>query len=222
MLRPGPGGHPRRRARRLRRSGDRLGRRRGRARDPTRRDARHPAGRARRRHADRRGTAAAAPAAARGTAPVKAEGWGTLKGQVVFGGDPPAPKVLAREGQGREGPRGLRQGRPDHRPSGWSSTARPRGSRTSSSTSPSPPRVNDEAKKAAALGQGRLRPEEVRLRAARPGLDDRRDDHAQVERPGQPQHQRQAQADPVQLNLLAAARRRPVHPDSAPSGPRPR
>ena len=39
----------------------------------------------------------AAPAAA---APaVKAEGWGTLKGQIVFGGAPPAPEVLFEKGK---------------------------------------------------------------------------------------------------------------------------
>ena len=35
------------------------------------------------------GSAAATPAPA---AAVKAEGWGTLKGQIVFGGAPPAPE----------------------------------------------------------------------------------------------------------------------------------
>jgi plastocyanin len=48
----------------------------------------------------------AAPAVGKGaatdTAPAKgtvtAEGWGTLKGRVVFGGNPPAPKVLVRQG----------------------------------------------------------------------------------------------------------------------------
>jgi hypothetical protein len=45
--------------------------------------------------------AAASPTAA---APVKAEGFGTLKGQVVFGGDPPAPKVLAEKGKAPKDP----------------------------------------------------------------------------------------------------------------------
>src|ERR1700722_9583213 len=36
---------------------------------------------------------AAASASTASTAPVKAEGWGTLKGQVVFGGDPPAAAI---------------------------------------------------------------------------------------------------------------------------------
>ena len=52
------------------------------------------------------------PAAARGrrrrstasTAPVKAEGWGTLKGQVVFGGDPPAAKILQDKGKAAKNP----------------------------------------------------------------------------------------------------------------------
>ena len=38
----------------------------------------------------------AAPAAA---SPVKAEGWGTLKGKVVLSGDPPAPKPLVEQGK---------------------------------------------------------------------------------------------------------------------------
>ena len=38
----------------------------------------------------------AAPAAAPAT--TKAEGWGTLKGRVIFGGDPPAQKVLVAKG----------------------------------------------------------------------------------------------------------------------------
>jgi plastocyanin len=45
--------------------------------------------------------AATAPAAGSATAaaPVKAEGWGTLKGQVVFGGDAPAQPVLQEKGK---------------------------------------------------------------------------------------------------------------------------
>jgi hypothetical protein len=35
---------------------------------------------------------------------VKAEGWGTLKGRIVFGGDPPAPKVLAEKGKAPKDP----------------------------------------------------------------------------------------------------------------------
>jgi len=38
------------------------------------------------------------------TAPVKAEGFGTLKGQVAFAGDPPAPKVLAEKGKAAKDP----------------------------------------------------------------------------------------------------------------------
>jgi plastocyanin len=46
-------------------------------------------------------SAAPAPTAA---APVKAEGFGTLKGQVVFGGDAPAPKVLFEKGKAAKDP----------------------------------------------------------------------------------------------------------------------
>jgi plastocyanin len=44
-------------------------------------------------------TAANAPTAAAPSTPVKAEGWGTLKGQVVFGGNPPAQEVLYDKGK---------------------------------------------------------------------------------------------------------------------------
>ncbi len=43
----------------------------------------------------------AAPAAA---TPVKAEGYGTLKGQITFAGDPPAPKVLFEKGKAAKDP----------------------------------------------------------------------------------------------------------------------
>ena len=46
-------------------------------------------------------TTSAAPAA---TAPVKAEGFGTLKGQVTFAGDPPTPKVLFEKGKAAKDP----------------------------------------------------------------------------------------------------------------------
>ena len=38
------------------------------------------------------------------TTPVKAEGWGTLKGQVIFGGDPPPPQVLQEQGKAAKDP----------------------------------------------------------------------------------------------------------------------
>ncbi len=45
---------------------------------------------------------AAKPAPA--TEPVKAEGWGTLKGRVVFGGTPPAIKILQEKGKAAKDP----------------------------------------------------------------------------------------------------------------------
>lgn len=48
--------------------------------------------------------AAGEPAAATAAAPVKAEGWGTLKGQVVLSGDPPAPKPLVEQGKAAKDP----------------------------------------------------------------------------------------------------------------------
>ena len=52
------------------------------------------------------GTAAptAATAAPSAAAPVKAEGFGTLKGQITFAGDPPAPKVLFEKGKAAKDP----------------------------------------------------------------------------------------------------------------------
>jgi len=47
---------------------------------------------------------AAAPSSGSSTAPVKAEGWGTLKGQIVFGGDAPAPSVLVEKGKAAKNP----------------------------------------------------------------------------------------------------------------------
>lgn len=44
----------------------------------------------------------AAPAAS--AAPVKAEGWGTLKGQIVFGGAPPEVPVLEEKGKAEKDP----------------------------------------------------------------------------------------------------------------------
>jgi len=38
------------------------------------------------------------------SAPVKSEGWGTLKGTVVFGGTPPEPKVLEQQGKAQKDP----------------------------------------------------------------------------------------------------------------------
>jgi hypothetical protein len=48
-------------------------------------------------------TSATSPSAA-ATTPVKAEGYGTLKGQIVFGGTPPAPKVVAEKGKAPKDP----------------------------------------------------------------------------------------------------------------------
>ena len=41
---------------------------------------------------------------------MKAEGWGTLKGTVLFGGDPPAAKVLVEQGKAEKNPEVLREG----------------------------------------------------------------------------------------------------------------
>jgi hypothetical protein len=49
-------------------------------------------------------TTSAPAAASTSTAPVKEEGFGTLKGQVVFSGDAPTPKVLAEKGKAAKDP----------------------------------------------------------------------------------------------------------------------
>ncbi len=50
-------------------------------------------------------SAATTPAAnAPAAAPVKAEGYGTLKGQVTFAGDPPATKVISEKGKAAKDP----------------------------------------------------------------------------------------------------------------------
>ncbi|APW63981.1 hypothetical protein BSF38_05569 [Paludisphaera borealis] len=50
------------------------------------------------------GSTAAAPAATPDASPVKAEGWGTLKGQIVLSGDAPAAKTLVEPGKAAKDP----------------------------------------------------------------------------------------------------------------------
>jgi plastocyanin len=45
-----------------------------------------------------------APTSTSGAAPVKAEGWGTLKGRVIFGGTPPEPAVIEAVGKAEKDP----------------------------------------------------------------------------------------------------------------------
>ena len=49
-------------------------------------------------------TSTAAPSSTAPAAAVKAEGWGTLKGRVVYGGDPPQPQVLQEKGKAVKNP----------------------------------------------------------------------------------------------------------------------
>ena len=148
---PGPARrHSDGRGRRLRRSGDRVERRRGRP----RRHRDSATLRPRRPRADA-ATAATTPAAAsRGgdagaTAPVKAEGWGTLKGQVVFGGDTAAPKVLVEKGKAAKDPEVCAKDAPivSERLVVDGAT---KGVKNVLVYIPKPTRVNHEAKKAAA------------------------------------------------------------------------
>ncbi len=48
--------------------------------------------------------AAATPESSSAAAPTKAEGWGTLKGQIVFSGTPEPPKVLQEKGKAAKNP----------------------------------------------------------------------------------------------------------------------
>ena len=98
------------------------------------------------------------------------------------------------EGERGQGPDRLRQGRADHVASGWSSTRRPRGSRTSWSTSPSrrpstrrPSRKPQSAK--VVFDQEKCIFDAARARASMAGDDGRPEE----QRPGQPQHQLTAQ-----------------------------
>jgi len=50
------------------------------------------------------GAATGAPSSSSAPAPTKAEGWGTLKGQILFGGTPEAPKVLQEKGKAAKDP----------------------------------------------------------------------------------------------------------------------
>ena len=140
-----------------------------------------------------------------GSAPVTAEGWGTLKGHVVFGGDPPTPKVIAEKGKAAKDPEVCAKDAPlvSERLVVDGPT---KGVRNVLVYLSKPTRINDDAKKAAASAKRHVRPGKMRLRAARAGDHERLDDHAQVERSHQPQHQRQAQAKPV----LTARRRRAI------------
>ena len=125
---------------------------------------------------DRRGTRPPRqpPAAADAAAPVKAEGLGHAQG----------PGRLRR--RRRRPPRcSPRRARPPRIPRSAPRTrpivserlvvdAATKGVKNVLVYLPKPTAVNDEAKKAAGKAEGRLRPEEVRLRAARPGRHDRR------------------------------------------------
>jgi len=50
------------------------------------------------------GSAAGAPEGLAAAAPIKAEGWGTLKGQILFGGTAPEAKVLQEKGKAAKDP----------------------------------------------------------------------------------------------------------------------
>jgi plastocyanin len=94
----------------------------------------------------------AASASTASTAPVKAEGWGTLKGQVVFGGDPPAAAILQEQGKAAKDPNVCAKDGPIKSerlvvdPAG-------KGVKFVLVYLPKPTAVNDDAKKAAAAAK---------------------------------------------------------------------
>jgi plastocyanin len=94
----------------------------------------------------------AAAASTSPTTPVKAEGWGTLKGQVVFGGDPPAAKNLVEQGKAEKNPEVCAKDGPIAserlvvNPAG-------KGVKNVLIYLPKPTAVNDDAKKAAAAAK---------------------------------------------------------------------
>jgi plastocyanin len=97
---------------------------------------------------------AAAPSTAASTAPtapVKAEGWGTLKGQVVFGGDPPAQTVLQEQGKAAKDPDVCAKNAPIK--SERLVVGDGKGVKFALVYLPKPTAVNDDAKKAAAAAK---------------------------------------------------------------------
>ena len=101
-------------------------------------------------------------------APVKAEGFGTLKGQVVFAGDPPAAKVLFEKGKAAKDPEVCAKDAPllSERLVVDGAT---KGVKNVLVYLNKPTSVSDDAKKAYAATPSHVRPDQVRLRAPRPG-----------------------------------------------------
>jgi plastocyanin len=96
-----------------------------------------------------------APSTAEATgtaAPVKAEGWGTLKGHVVFAGDPPTAKVLVDKGKAEKNPEVCAKDAPIESERLVVDPAT-KGVKFALVYLPKPTAVNDDAKKAAASGK---------------------------------------------------------------------
>ena len=218
---PRPGHHAPPLRRRLRRRCDRDGRRGGR--DRPERDGHHagrgagePGGRSPRR---RRARPAAARRAARPRRSRPKDG-GRSRGRSSSAGNPPAAERPRRPGEGRQGPRGLRQGRADpERAPGR--RRRDQGGQECARLHPQADGDQRRGQVGRLTGRGRLRPEELHLRAARPGRHERREGPGQEQRPGQPQRQLEAQEQRVQHAARRAGRRSPA-PSRRPSGSRAR
>jgi plastocyanin len=98
---------------------------------------------------------AAAPSTAESTATtaaVKAEGWGTLKGHVLFGGDPPAEKMLVAQGKAEKNPEICAKDSPIKSERLVVDPAT-KGVKFALVYLPKPTAVNDDAKKAAAAAK---------------------------------------------------------------------
>jgi plastocyanin len=94
----------------------------------------------------------ATPASTASTSPVKAEGWGTLKGQVVFGGDPPTVANLQEQGKAAKDPNVCAKDGPI-KSERLVVNAAGKGVKNVLVYLPKPTAVNDDAKKAAAAAK---------------------------------------------------------------------
>ena len=111
--------------------------------------------------------------------PVKAEGWGILKGQVVFGGDPPPQKLLVEQGKAEKNPDVCAKDSPIK--AERLVVGDGKGVKNVLVYLPKPTAINPEAKKRSRGGQAGVRSERLCLRAPRVGVDGGRTGDPQVE-----------------------------------------
>ena len=121
----------------------------------------------------------AGSAATSSAAPVKAEGWGTLKGQVIFGGDPPPQKTLVEQGKAEKNPDVCAKDGPIK--AERLVVGDGKGVKNVLVYLPKPTAVNPEAKSGSRGGQAGVRSKRLCLRAPRVGVDGGRSGDPQVE-----------------------------------------